>query len=250
MCEQYYEKIFRPDVTTLVVIGKVTPERARAVIEKYFGQWQERADPSLKPICRRCRATKPAPPWYRTAAGFKMKLPWAKLLNSSARTTITMRCNSDCRFYPAVFTRAGYTKIYAKKERPGVLHWGAYLQSSKTRSVFAVSYPCDPPNVAKARALVERNLRMTCRPSRSPIPRSLSKPRCCCCGAFPLSESSIQGIAGGLLDRSLRDLALDEPIRAAKRYAAFTAARNVQTAFAKWLRLEDLAQVVLGPNPQ
>ena len=66
---------------------------------------------------------------------------------------------------------------------------------------------------------------------------------------IPLSESSIQGIAGGLLDRSLRDLALDEPIRAAKRYVAFTAA-NVQAAFAKWLRLDDLAQVVLGPEPK
>jgi zinc protease len=56
-------------------------------------------------------------------------------------------------------------------------------------------------------------------------------------------------MAGGLLDRALRDLPLDEPITAAKRYAAFTAA-DVQAAFAKWLKLEDLAQVVLGPNPK
>ena len=65
----------------------------------------------------------------------------------------------------------------------------------------------------------------------------------------PLAESSTHGIAGGLLDRSLRDLPLDEPIRAAKRYKELTAA-EVQSAFSKWIRVNDLAQVVLGPEPK
>jgi zinc protease len=43
--------------------------------------------------------------------------------------------------------------------------------------------------------------------------------------AIPLSESSLQGIAGGLLDRSIRDLPLDEPTSAAKRYAALRRGR-------------------------
>jgi zinc protease len=47
----------------------------------------------------------------------------------------------------------------------------------------------------------------------------------------------------------LKDLALDEPIQAAKRYKELTAG-DVQAAFSKWLAVDGLAQVVLGPNPK
>ena len=96
--------------------------------------------------------------------------------------------------------------------------------------MFAVSYACDPPNVAKARSLIERNLRIM---QTKPVTAAeLDQAKILLLRAIPLSESSIQGIAGGLLDRSTRDLPLDEPITAAKRYAAFTAA-DIQAAFAE-----------------
>ena len=66
---------------------------------------------------------------------------------------------------------------------------------------------------------------------------------------IPLSESSEEAVAGGILGRALIGLPLDEPIRAAKRYAELNA-EQVKAAFAKYIRPDDFVQIVRGPAPQ
>jgi zinc protease len=66
---------------------------------------------------------------------------------------------------------------------------------------------------------------------------------------IPLSEASVDGIAHGLIARRELDLPLDEPWMAARRYIDLTPAQ-VQAAFQKWMRPEDLVRVTQGPAPQ
>jgi zinc protease len=55
-------------------------------------------------------------------------------------------------------------------------------------------------------------------------------------------------IARGFIHRSVLDLPLDEPSRAAQRYMALTA-KQVRSAFARHLRINGLVQVTEGPTP-
>ena len=66
---------------------------------------------------------------------------------------------------------------------------------------------------------------------------------------IPLVESSVDYIARGWLSRSMLGLPLDEPVRAARIYVKLDA-KDVQSAFAKWLRSDGLVQVTQGPAPQ
>jgi zinc protease len=242
---QYHSEIFRPDLTTIVVIGKVPPEQARAVIEKYFGSWKgtgPKPETDLPPVPRNQASVTVVPDRSRVQDEVNLGQTFGLTRQDDDYYTLQIGLQ--------VLSGGFYaSRLYQDlRETSGLVYSiGAQLQSSKTRSVFAVSYACDPPNVTKARALVERNLRLM---QTKPVTTGeLQQAKILLLRNIPLSESSIHGIASGLLDRSVRDLPLDEPITAAKRYLGLTAA-DVQAAFAKWIKVEDLAQIVLGPAPK
>jgi zinc protease len=238
----YYQKVFRPDLTTIVVIGRVTPEQAKAVVEKYFGAWKAtgpKPETDLPPVPR----NKPAV----TLVPDRSRVQDQVTLGETFGLT-----RQDVDYYSLqlgmhVLSGGFYaTRLFRDlRENTGLVYSvGAGLESSKTRSVFYVSYACDPPKVAEARALVERDLRdMQTKPVTA---EELLQAKTLLVRSIPLSEASLHGIAGGLLDRSLRDLPLDEPALAARRYKELTAA-DVQAAFSKWLRVDDLVQITLGP---
>ncbi len=241
----YYEKAFRPDLTTIVVIGKVTPEQAKAAVEKYFGAWKAtgpKPETDLPPVPR----NKPG----ATVIPDRSRVQDDVTLGQTFQLT-----RQDPDYYPLelamnVLSGGFYsTRLYRDlRENTGLVYSvGAALESSKTRSVFYVSYACDPPNVSKARAIAERDLRDL--QAQGITSDELLQAKTLLVRRIPLSESSTNGIAGGLLDRALRDLPLDEPVRAAKRYKELTAG-EVQAAFSKWIKVDDLVQIVLGPEPK
>ncbi|MGA0557354.1 insulinase family protein [Larkinella sp. VNQ87] len=44
-CQKFYDTYYRPNIGYLAVVGDITPEEARPMVEKYFGKWQPREVP-------------------------------------------------------------------------------------------------------------------------------------------------------------------------------------------------------------
>jgi zinc protease len=243
--KSYYAKAFRPDMTTIVIIGHVTPERARSAVEKYFGAWKS-------------TGAKPAtdlPPVPPNKPSVSMVPDTSKIQDqvTLAETIGLTRSHSD--YYKLqignhVLSGAFYaSRLYHDlRENAGLVYTvESFIEAGKTRSLFGVFFACDPPNVSKARAMVERNLRTM---QTMPVTQEeLQHAKILMLHQIPLSEASMDGIAGGLLSRSLEDLPLDEPVRAAGFYLEITA-EQVRDAFAKWLRPADFVQITVGPNPE
>jgi len=243
--KRYYGTTFRPDLTTIVVVGAVTPEEARAAFEKWFGNWTASGPtPELD--------LPPAPPNHAAAT----VVPDPKQMQDSVDLAEEIPMN---RFNPDYYTLelGNYVLgggFYATRlerdlrEKTGYVYDVSNdLDANRTRATFSVSYASDPANVSKARALVQRDLAEM--QAHDASPAELQQAKALLIREIPLAESSQSDIAEGLLDRAMTGVPLDEPILAARRYSNISA-DEVRAAFAKWIRPNDFVQVVQGPPPQ
>jgi zinc protease len=242
--KEYYKKTFRPDLTTIVVIGKITPEKAKSTIQKYLGGWKAtgpKPKTDLPPVPLNGPSVTLVPDASRVQD--------AVLL---AQTLGLTRSNPD--YYKLqvgnhVLSGAFYaTRLYRDlRERAGLVYVvGSELDVRKTRGAFEVFYACDPQNVSRARTMVEKDLLEM---EEKPVTETeLQQAKILLIKKIPLSESSMDNIAQKLLNLSLEGLPLDEPIQAAKKYLEASAA-EVKAAFETWIRPGDFAQIVLGPKP-
>jgi zinc protease len=242
--KEYYRNTFRPDLATIVIVGKVTPEQAKATIEKYFGAWNAEG-PKPGTDLPRVPLNKPA----TALVPDKSRVQDQVTLVETLRVT---RTHPD--YYPLkvglnVLSGGFYaTRLYRDlRKRTGLVYTvQAFLQARKTRAVFGVVYGCDPPNVSKARTLVVQNLKQM---QDEPVTvQELNRAKTLLVRQIPLSESSIDDIGETLLGLSVEGLPLDEPVQGAKRYLNISAG-EVQNAFNKWIRPDDFVQVTLGPVP-
>ncbi|GAA0554734.1 zinc protease [Rhizomicrobium palustre] len=241
----YYKTVYRPDMTTIVVIGNITPERARAAIEKYFGGWKAEGP---KPVVDLPDAppNKPAtitvPDSARVQDQVLMALNLA--LNRSNPDYYALELGNQVLgggFYSSRLS------IDLRKNAGLVYSVGSSLAAGRTRGYYVVQYASDPENVSKAANIITQNLKAM---QEKPVPQEeLDRVKAMVLRQIPLSEDSVDEIAHGFLERSDLDLPLDEPSLAAKRYAEITAA-EIQAAFAKWIRPGDLVRVSQGPEPK
>jgi zinc protease len=242
---KYHQATFRPDLTTVVLIGDVTPERGRAAVEKYFGEWKTT---SPKP-----ETDLPSVPLNKPSSANVPDKSRVQDLVLLAQTLGLDRSNPDYYLLQVgnhVLSGAFYaTRLYHDlREEAGLVYSvGSVLDVGKTRGLFEVVFACDPPNVSKARNMVEENLRKM---QTAPVASSeLRQAKTLLLRKIPISQSSTERIAQMLLGLSIEGLPLDEPIRAAKEYLK-TTTEEVQAVFSKWIRPGAFVQVSLGPEPE
>ncbi len=243
--KQFYAATIRPDMTTIVVSGDVTPEEARSVVERWFGAWTAQGP---KP-----ETTLPAIA-LNSATAVAVADPQA--VQDSVVLAEQLQLN---RFDPDYYALqlgnhvlgGGFyaTRLYHDlRQVAGYVYTvGIGLDASKTRASYSVNYGCDPENVSKARALIQRDLEQM--RTTNVTPDELHQAKALLLRQIPLSEASEEAVAMGLLGRAQIGLPLDEPILAAKRYYELDA-DQVRAAFAKLLRPDAFVQVVRGPAPQ
>ena len=154
----YHQAAFRPDLTTIVVIGNVTPEKAEAVMRQI-----------LRRLAGEIRLPKPNtlfPPAPDNTNATTHVPDDSRVQNkvTLAHTLQLTRTNDD--YYALqlgnhVLGGAFYaSRLYRDlREKNGLVYFvSSTFNVGETRGVYQVEYACDPPNVSKARAIILNDL--------------------------------------------------------------------------------------------
>ena len=242
--KRYFAATYRPDLATIVVVGDVTPEHARAVVEKCFGGWKTSGPkPDVIPpkVPLNAAAYTVVPNSFASQDTVLMGQVLGVYLHDPDRYALEL--GND------VLGGNGFASRLMQDVRVG--HGYAYgadsgLEIGRSRSVFYVQYGSDPKKVAPVDALVLDDVKAM---QDAPVKEAeLANARQYEIRSIPLEVSSVDRIAKALLTWSYHDEPLDQPMIAARHYLDLTAA-DVREAFEKHIRPAHFVQVVEGPKP-
>jgi zinc protease len=237
----YYATVMRPDQTTIVVIGDITPEAAKQIVEANFGGWTKagpRPAIDLPPV----PLSKSSDGRIRDESDQQNSVMLAETvglpISDPDRYTLLLgntilSSGFSSRLYRDLRLRTGY--VYSISSD---FDW------SRTRADYSISFGADADNVPKARALVLSNLKAM---QTDPVSEAeLTRAKAELLRQLPMQRASVRAIAGQYLRIAELGLPPDAANRAAEAYAGMTA-EKVRAAFAHWVRPDDLAAVVKGP---
>jgi zinc protease len=238
----YTRRYWRPDLTTIAIVGDVTPDRARAAVDAAFGGWTAQGPrPSVS------EAPLPAPhlgeAYIGTAANQLFVQLGQRAVARGSRDYDTFTLLTEILGGPGYFESRLWQQL---RQRRGLVYSvTSQIKSDKDRGDLEIDLSASPQNAEHAISLVRRELE---RLRTQPVtPAELEDAKIRLVSQALLDEAS----AGGQLDQILTigndRLPLDYYSTLTQRYAAITA-RDVQRVARTYLQPDRLIEVFAGPG--
>ncbi len=239
----YYASVYRPDMTTIVVVGDVDPQHARDVVTKYFGSWT---------------ATGPKPavamPVVPNNAAASAVVPDKERIQSQVQLVQVLSLTRTDPDYPTIAVAneslgAGGSSILFHDVRD--VHGLVYdvhteADFRKHRSTFAIHFESDPTKIEQAQSLIMADLNALSTAGLQPD--ELARGKASLISNVPMRVVSFSGIARQLIRFAELGLPLDQATIDARNEIAVSNDQIIAAAH-KWLRPNDFVRVILGPAP-
>lgn len=242
--KKWYADAYRPDMTSVVVVGDVTPEQAKATFEKYFAGWKASgAKPDV---------FLPAVPPNKAA---DVVVPDAARIQSQvqfAQTNGLTRGDADWAAMAvanAAFGASATSILFHDVRDVHGLVYGIYsqLESRKNRGTFEIQFASDPDKINPAQSLTFNDLNALMRGGVGAD--DLARGKTMLVSEVPIREQSFNGIADQLLNYAQLGLPLDQATIDAQREVS-TTNDGILAVLKKWVRPNDFVRVILGPGPK
>ncbi|MFN2527974.1 MAG: M16 family metallopeptidase [Candidatus Baltobacteraceae bacterium] len=242
--KSFYGAVYRPDMTTIVVIGDTNPGAARALVEKYFGGWSAtgaKPDVFLPTVPPNRAADVNVPDNGRTQSQVTL-----------AQVSALERGNPDwatLQVANTVLGAGGSSMLFHDlRDKHGYVY-SVYssLQAHKNRATFSINFASDPNKIVPAQHLAMADLQHL---TRAPLDSNeLARGKAMLIGDIPLRMSSFDAVASQLINFTELGLPLDQPTIDARRELATTPS-SIRAAIEKWIRPNDFVRIIQGPPPK
>ncbi|RFP00251.1 peptidase M16 [Komagataeibacter xylinus] len=240
-CRAFWKSAYRPDLTTIVITGDITPAAAYRAISHTFGAWRANGptpvvDLPPRPDSRTSVMKVPDP----SSTQATVSLPESLSLNVANPEHFALNLGNEIlgsgfssRLYRDLRVRSGY--VYTVR---------SHLTWKRHRSAYSISFGADPDKVAAARdAAIHDIMAMQAQPVSED---ELAMARAGMLRSLALQSASLDTIAAGYLHFSDLGLPLNQNDIAAQAYYTLDATA-IRDAFRKWIRPADLAEIIKGP---
>ncbi len=241
----WYAQAYRPDLTTIVIVGDVTPAHAKATIMKYFGAWKATGPkptvfPPVPPLNGVSQINVPAHGRVQSTTKLEELIDVRRTSPDYAPLMVAQQVLSG-GFYSSLL-------YHDLREVHGYVYYvGANASLGKNVSSMSFTYGSDPQNVIPAQNQIAAILKQM---QTKPVAKDrLLRAKALLMGAVPLRTASFDGLAGLLTYYAEDGLPLNQDRLDAKAELSATAAQ-VQAAMAKWIRPDGFVRVVTGPPPK
>ena len=217
--------------------GNITPEKAKATVEKYFGSWKAKGvrpnlDLPQRPNSKTSYIHVPDKSAVQSSVALVESIP----LNVYHPDHYALNLGNEIlsggfagRFYKDLRVKTGY-----------VYNVNSSFDWSRTRAGYNISFGADPDKVDLARKAALKDLQAM---QTQPVSEhELQLAKASLLRSIPLQRSSIDKLASQYLTFSELGLPLDTPQRSALIYYRMGAG-NIRKAFKTWIRIDDLAQI-------
>jgi zinc protease len=238
----YTQRCWRPDLTTIAIVGNVSPQRVRSVLESTFGTWQvsgPKPDPHLWPI----------PP---ATSGHEYIGTAASQVFIRLGQPAVSRSNPDYDTFVVLNQILGGSGAFEsrlwqelRQKRGLVYSVTSSIDADADRGDFRVELNASPQRVVEAVEFVRAELQ---RLQNEPVSQTeLQEAKIRIVSNALLEEASSSGQLKQIMDIAVNGLPLNYYGTLNERFARITAA-DVQRVARQYLRPGRLVEVYAGPS--
>ena len=241
--KHWYNFAYRPDLTTIAIVGDVKPQYAREVIQRYFGSWK-------------ATGKKPSFKYPVVKSGKTTSVTVTSPTSTHSEVTLTQVINVHRGNPDAIALELANTMLSdegtgsmlfrdLRTDRGYVYEVDSSMDIGRSSSTFSIDFSSDAKNVSRAQAAAVAAIR---RLQLKPVPDiELQRAKALLLAQRVLPLDSYSGIAGDILDTAKSGISAEDEDLFWLRLLTTTPAQ-VRDAMRRWIRPTSFSRVITAPG--